>query len=70
VQGLPEYSLGYIYVPALLVIAVASMTMAPVGARFAHRMPVAKLKLIFAMMLYSLAGYMLWKAAATAHLFD
>lgn len=67
VQGLPEYSLGYIYVPALLVIAMASMTMAPVGARMAHRMPVAKLKQIFAMMLYSLAGYMLWKAAATAH---
>ncbi len=62
---LPAWSLGYIYLPALLVIAVASVTMAPVGARAAHRMPVLKLKRIFAMVLYCLAGYMLWKAAVS-----
>ena len=62
--GLPRYSLGYIYVPALLVIAAASVLMAPLGARAAHRMPVAKLKRIFAVVLYLLAGYMLWKAAS------
>lgn len=67
--GLPAYSLGYIYLPALVVISVASVTMAPVGARAAHKMPVAKLKQIFAMILYSLAGYMLWKAASTSALF-
>jgi uncharacterized protein len=66
--GLPANSLGYIYVPALLVIAVASVTMAPVGARAAHRMPVAKLKRIFAMVLYCLSAYMLWKAASSAGL--
>ncbi len=64
--GLPAYSLGYIYLPALAVIALASVTMAPVGARAAHRMPVARLKRIFAMVLYCLAAYMLWKSAATA----
>jgi uncharacterized membrane protein YfcA len=63
--GLPPYSLGYIYVPALLVIATASVLMAPVGARAAHRMPVVKLKRIFALILYLLAAYMLWKAAAS-----
>ena len=68
--GLPAYSLGYIYVPALLVIAVASVTMAPVGARAAHRMPVAKLKRIFAMVLYCLSAYMLWKAASSAGVFS
>jgi uncharacterized membrane protein YfcA len=62
---LPPYSLGFIYVPALLVIAVASVLMAPVGARAAHRMPVLKLKRIFAMVLYCLAAYMLWKAIAS-----
>jgi uncharacterized membrane protein YfcA len=60
--GLPPWSLGFIYAPALLVIALASVTMAPVGARAAHRMPVAKLKRIFAFVLYALAGYMLWKS--------
>ncbi|QYF91872.1 sulfite exporter TauE/SafE family protein [Massilia sp. PAMC28688] len=69
-QGLPAHSLGYIYVPALLVIAAASVTMAPVGARAAHRMPVAKLKRIFAMVLYCLSAYMLWKAASSAGLLN
>jgi uncharacterized membrane protein YfcA len=61
---LPEYSLGYIYLPALVVIAAASMTMAPLGARTAHKMPVQKLKRIFAVILYALAAYMFWKAFA------
>ncbi len=61
--GLPPYSLGFIYVPALLVIATASVTMAPLGARTAHKLPVRLLKKIFALILYCLAAYMLWKAA-------
>jgi uncharacterized membrane protein YfcA len=61
---LPQYSLGYIYVPALVVIAAASVLMAPLGARAAHKMPVAKLKRIFAVILYALSCYMLWKAAS------
>lgn len=61
--GLPAYSLGFIYLPALALIVVASMTMAPVGARMAHRMPVRKLQRVFAIILYSLAAYMFWKAA-------
>ncbi|CUI05191.1 sulfite exporter TauE/SafE family protein [Massilia antarctica] len=60
--GLPPYSLGYIYVPALAVIAAASVLLAPLGARAAHRMPVQQLKRVFALILYALAGYMLWKA--------
>ena len=63
---MPAYALGVIYVPALLVISVASVAMAPLGARAAHRMPVAKLKRIFAIILYWLASYMLWKAFASA----
>jgi uncharacterized membrane protein YfcA len=61
--GLPPYSLGFVYLPALVLIAAASVTMAPLGARTAHRLPVHKLKRIFAMMLYALAAYMLWKSA-------
>ncbi len=60
--GLPAWSFGYVYLPALAVIALASVTMAPMGARAAHRMPVKKLKRIFAGILYVLAGYMLWKS--------
>jgi len=60
--GLPEYSLGFIYLPALAGIAAASVVMAPVGARAAHRMPVDRLRRVFAVVLYCLAAYMLWKA--------
>ena len=36
--------------------------MAPFGARAAHAMNVGQLKRTFAVLLYILAGYMLWKA--------
>ncbi len=59
--NLPEHSLGYVWLPALLVIASCSVFTAPLGAKVAHRLPVAKLKKVFALILYCLAGYMLWK---------
>jgi uncharacterized membrane protein YfcA len=62
VQDLPSGSLGYIYLPALLVISLASVTTAPLGARTAHSLPVKTLKKVFAYMLYALAVYMLYKA--------
>jgi uncharacterized membrane protein YfcA len=58
-EGLPEWSLGFVYVPALLWIAAASMALAPVGARVAHRTPGRTLKRIFALVLYGLATNML-----------
>jgi len=60
-SGLPAHSLGYIWLPALGVIACCSVLTAPLGAKMAHRLPVAKLKKVFALILYCLAGYMLWK---------
>jgi len=59
-------ALGYLYLPALGVIAVASVSMAPMGARVAHAMDIAQLKKAFALLLYTLAAYMLWKAWAAA----
>jgi len=59
---LPAGALGFIWVPGLALIVLASMTMAPLGARMAHRLPVLKLKRIFAGIFYLLAAYMLWKA--------
>lgn len=40
--NLPPYSLGYVWVPALLVIASCSVLTAPLGARSAHQLPVKK----------------------------
>ena len=61
VTGLPAGSVGYIFVPALVVIATASVVMAPVGVRAAHALPVKTLKRVFASILYVLAAYMLYK---------
>jgi uncharacterized membrane protein YfcA len=61
VPGLPAGSFGYIWLPALAVIAVASFLVAPLGARAAHGLPVGKLKRVFASILCLLAAYMLWK---------
>jgi uncharacterized protein len=55
-------AVGYLYLPALGLIALASVGMAPLGARAAHAMDVAQLKKAFAGLLYLLAVYMLWKA--------
>ena len=61
VQGLPAGSFGYIWLPALVVIALCSVLTAPLGAKAAHNLPVKKLKRVFASILYLLAAYMLWK---------
>lgn len=59
--GLPAGSLGFVYLPALFIISLTSVTTAPLGARLAHALPVKTMKKIFAVLLYLLAGYMLWK---------
>ncbi len=66
--GLPAAlpgAVGYLYLPALLLIACASVLLAPLGARAAHGMDVTKLKRVFALLLLGLAVYMftqVWRA--------
>ena len=59
--NLPQYSLGYVYLPACLGIAAFSMLTAPLGVRLAHRLPVDTLKRVFAVLLLVLATKMLWE---------
>ena len=54
--GLPPASLGYVYIPAVLGISLTSIFLAPLGARLAHRLPVAILKKVFAVFLLALAA--------------
>ena len=60
VSDLPEGSIGYVYLPALAILVISSMMLAPYGARLAHRLPVATLKKYFAAVLILLASKMLW----------
>ena len=47
-DGLPSGAVGFIYLPALIGIALASICTAPLGARLAHSLPVPRLKKVFA----------------------
>jgi uncharacterized membrane protein YfcA len=55
---------GFLYLPALALVASASVLFAPLGARAAHAMNVKQLKRAFAFLLYGLAAYMLYKGFA------
>lgn len=57
--ALPERSAGFVYLPALIWIVIASVAMAPLGARVAHRTSGRTLKRVFVIVLYGLATHML-----------
>ncbi|MEF1310171.1 sulfite exporter TauE/SafE family protein [Vibrio mytili] len=59
IENLPAYSLGYVYLPALLAIAMTSMLTTKVGAKLATTLPTAMLKKIFAVFLMFVAATML-----------
>lgn len=64
--GLPVGTLGFVYLPALVTIALASVVTAPLGAKVAHALDTRPLKRIFALLLAALAGYMLYRGIKAA----
>lgn len=63
-DGLPPLSLGFVYLPALAGIVCASVLTAPLGAKLAHRLPVPRIKRVFAILLIIMATRMLWSVLA------
>jgi len=59
VPGLPRGSVGFVYLPATLALMVMTVLFAPVGARLAHQLPVARLKKLFALLMLFMASDML-----------
>ncbi len=57
--GLPAHTVGYVSLPALAGIVVASVVTAPLGARLAHSLPVPKLKRVFALLLLAMGTRLL-----------
>jgi uncharacterized membrane protein YfcA len=51
----PEWTIGYVNLPAALGIGVASTLLAPLGAKLAHTIPDAALRRIFAVLLIVVA---------------
>ena len=60
---MPSGTLGFVYLPALFAVSIASVATAPLGARTAHRLDITQLRRVFAMLLFVLAAYMLYRAA-------
>lgn len=60
--GMPPHTFGFIYLPALLVIVVASICTAPMGAKAAHKLDTAALKRAFATLVLALGSYMLYRS--------
>ena len=63
ITNLPEYTLGYIYLPAVLLISSTSLLTAPLGAKLAHKLPIPRLKKLFAGLLILLSLKMLHSLA-------
>lgn len=61
-QTMPAYSHGFVYLPAALGVASASILFAPLGARWAHQLPAVWLKRIFAIFLLAMASLLALKA--------
>ena len=58
-QNLPEYSVGYIYLPAVCWLVSTSVFTTPLGAKTTHSAQTTTLRKIFVVLLYSLACKML-----------
>jgi uncharacterized membrane protein YfcA len=50
---LPPFSLGFVYLPALAAIVIATVLTAPLGVRASHRLPVPILRRALAVVLYA-----------------
>ncbi|CAK7008548.1 MAG: hypothetical protein DELT_00347 [Desulfovibrio sp.] len=57
---LPEYSLGFIYLPALIGLVATSMLLAPYGVKLSHSLPVKTLKKFFGILLAVMAARMFY----------
>ncbi len=59
-QHLPEWSLGYVYLPSFIGTGFSSILTAPMGAKLAHKLPAAKLKRYFSLLLFVMAAKLMW----------
>ena len=57
---LPEWSIGYVYLPVFFGTGLSSLVTAPMGAKLAHTLPAAKLKRYFSLLLFVMAAKLMW----------
>ena len=55
-----NYTIGFVYLPAVVLISLVSFFTAPIGAKVAHKLPISTLKKVFALLLVALSLKMLF----------
>ncbi len=63
---LPFGSLGFINIPAVLIISIVSILTAPIGVEWAHNLEENKLKRLFGLYLLFVSSGMFWKASLSS----
>lgn len=61
--GLPFGSIGYVNLPALALVGIGSLTTAPIGAKWAHKLDEKNLKRFFGIYLVIVSAAMFWKSS-------
>lgn len=59
VSAISNFQVGYVYLPAVILVSLTSMITAPLGVKTAHKLPTAILKKFFAFLLIGLSIKML-----------
>lgn len=58
--GLPQWSVGYVYLPSFVGVSLGGVITAPLGAKLAHKLPAKQLKRYFSVFLFAIAAKMIW----------
>ena len=61
ISNLPDGAVGFLYLPAVAILSIATIVFAPLGVKTAHKLPPETLKTAFGLLLLSIAARMLWK---------
>ena len=61
IDNLPDGTLGFWYLPAVVVLSIATVIFAPIGVKLAHKLPAKQLKTAFGLLLLFIAARMLWR---------
>ncbi|CAG7857031.1 hypothetical protein MCAMS1_01733 [biofilm metagenome] len=59
-DGLPEWSLGYVYLPSFVGVSLGGVLTAPLGAKLAHKLPAKQLKRYFSVLIFMIAAKLIW----------
>jgi uncharacterized membrane protein YfcA len=62
VDGLPEWSLGFVHLPAVAGVVAGGIFTVPLGTWLAYRVPVPVLKRLVAILLYTVVLRLVWRA--------